>query len=151
MSVQEISSWYTEKIIERIQKNKLLEKEGVFLWQEAASEIKQSIGNRIPISDEFIVVFWKNENCWTLLSSVYLFSYYKHKITKIKLTEIKGEFEIDKTDSMNQIETKTQSEFLVFPKLKNQKIWFPPGATIFGVMNTLLYVTKKYTKRPLVA
>lgn len=147
-SAEEISLWYEKKIVERAIKNKLPEKDGVFLWGETPSEIKRNIEEKIPLSDEFILVFWKNTDCWTVISSVYLLSYYSHKVTKIQLTQIRGKFEIYNTNGTSQEEIKTQSEFLIFPNLGNKKIWFPAGSTILGVMNTLLYVTKKYTKRP---
>lgn len=142
-----IENWYKERITGRIQKNRLIGKDFVHQWDELSQERQLRILTLIPEDSDIMLVLWKDNDKWTILTSTHIFSLLDDEFTKIKLTDIKGNFTIFNKSGMSQQELKTMADVLIFPEL-NKKIWIPAGQVMFGVMNTLLYVTKNYTKRP---
>ncbi|MEM7017934.1 MAG: hypothetical protein AAF512_11440, partial [Pseudomonadota bacterium] len=83
-------SWYRDRILWKIHKNNLLEKENCCLFSDLSDEKAVVISRLIPEdNDTLILVFWDTKDRWTALGTRAIFSFYNEKLTSSALDDIK--------------------------------------------------------------
>ncbi len=141
-----LEKWYREKFNLRIEKNKLL-KVGAKYWKDFTLEEKEAIQKYVNDTSELHFGFFNHASQWTLVGVRNIYSFYNGIFTVADFECINGDMSLVYDESLTQKEIKTSVCFLKLNR-ENKVIWVPEGRAILGLMNTLLYVTKKYTNRP---
>jgi hypothetical protein len=128
--------FYLVRILWKAKKNRLLEN-GCLLYDETDIAMKTAITDRVSLLGTPVLLFWSNENLWTLLTTEELVSHVDAALNRVFLDDIRKEVKIEPVVSEARQATKLESEIL-FVGESSIRIWSPKGKLIFGLWNTLL-------------
>ena len=129
--------WYRNRILWRLSRYNLSSS----LWDSFRSENEAAADNiqkYLGQENEPLLVFWRDENLWTVLTTAKLFSVIDGETTTIFIDEIQKRIERT-TPSMRwqlMLPRKMDMEFM-FVGPNNLRIWAPPGGGYFALMNIL--------------
>jgi hypothetical protein len=127
--------FYLNRILWKAKKNKLIEN-GCLLFDEIDISRKMYLNDSVVLQGRPILLFWSNENLWTLLTTKELASKFSSLVNIILLDSIEKKIKLEPVVSEERQATKLRSEFLFLGE-SGTRIWAPNGKLIFGLWNTL--------------
>lgn len=137
MSIQvKKDDWYRERILWRAKRNDLFSKtccKFSDLTNDCVTIIEETI------TDQFspVIVFWGNQDTWTVLGTRTVFSFHDGKLSSSMLDEVDKRISVVQPDGVSSEDIKTKSNFILLEK-SGMLIWAPEGKELFGLMNILL-------------
>lgn len=130
--------WYRNRILWRVQKNKLLDKDDVYLLKDFEEDklalIRGLIGKEVGI----IIIMWEASNCWTLLADDSIYSFHSGSLKSCQYDEIKKQLHVKMPEHYeNNKDIKMNVEFIHL-EVPDIYIWAPRGSALIALMNILL-------------
>ena len=129
------TEWNGNRIVWRAGKHELFEKRCV-LFSKLPESQQQHIQSREAFAGKPILVFYKNEDFWTLLTTEEIITSHSEGFFKGKIDEIQKDIDLYYEGEFTN-ETKLTANYLVLKKL-GFKVWAPEGFELFGLWNILL-------------
>lgn len=132
----EKDDWYKDRILWRAKQNDLFSGRCI-KFSDLPNDYISIIEGTITEAFNPVIVFWGNQDTWTVLGTQAIFSFYDGKLNSFKLDKIDKRVSVAQPNGISSENIKTKSNFILLER-PEMLIWAPEGKELFGLMNILL-------------
>ncbi|WP_017327089.1 hypothetical protein [Synechococcus sp. PCC 7336] len=129
--------WYENRILWRAEQHKLFDKR-CLRYVDAPEKVKEVIESCSKYKGIPVLLFFRNSELWTLLTTNEVVSFYDGKLRSGELDLVQKKVKIKRNGSngSNQSNSVKESEFISLANL-GVTVWAPAGSELFALMNIL--------------
>ncbi|WP_020558924.1 hypothetical protein [Thiofilum flexile] len=128
-------AWYRSRILWKASQHKLLDKK-CYKFSDLPENEASLIQNMLPSSVNPVIVFWENQDKWTVLGTRIVASFYQGNLVLAELDKINKQISVVLPKNSDPKNIKREASFLRLDAL-DTLIWAPAGSELFALMNIL--------------